>query len=142
MNQTAQLGDRTLNSPGRLLLVSDVARQHQRSAALVLDAGRDRLQPVPAPGRQRHGRALGGQGGCGGRADSARSSGHQRDGPIQNSLHPKTHPLPVTAFTQPPPTVAASSAGPACMTTHNNRRRSHLPGLARALSLGSGECIH
>ena len=59
--EPAQLGDRALHRAGRLLLVGDVALQHQRGAALVADAGGERLQPVlaaappappPRPGRR------------------------------------------------------------------------------------------
>jgi hypothetical protein len=80
-----------------------------------------RLQPVPAPRRQRHGRALGGEGGCTGCADSARGTGHQRDGAIQYRASPETHSLAATAFAPATPKVPASVAGPAC-TTHNGRQ--------------------
>jgi len=71
--EPAQLGHRALNDFGRLRLVGDVGFQHQRDAAAVTDVGRDRLQPVPAPRRQRHGRAVSGERDRRGRADTARS---------------------------------------------------------------------
>jgi hypothetical protein len=86
--KTAQFGDRALHRAGRLLLVGDVALQHQRGAALVPDVAGERFQPVPAPGRQRHRRALGGQRGRRRGTDAARRPGHQCDSAIQYRLHP------------------------------------------------------
>jgi len=85
--EPAELGHRALNGTGRLLLVGDVALQHQRGAAPVADAGRERLHPVLAPCRQCHRRAVIRERGGGGRADAARGPRHQRNGALQYWFH-------------------------------------------------------
>jgi hypothetical protein len=87
VSRPAELGHRALDGAGRLLLVGDVALQHQRGAAPVADACGERLHPVLAPRRQRHRRAVIRERGGGGRADAARGPRHQGNGALQRWFH-------------------------------------------------------
>jgi acetyl-CoA carboxylase carboxyltransferase component len=122
--QAAQFGDRPLHGADCLPLVGDVTLQYQRRTALIPDVGGHRLQPVPAPGRQRHGGALGGEGSCGGRPDATRSPGDQCDGAIQYALHLRIISLLIKASAHPTPTGTALIRRPAQLMPRSKTPRS------------------